>query len=254
MRNAENKSMKALDILAQERAVDGEVSYSSTIALTFQPQSYSDFNRHPEFEEVFRRWTQNDKNRGLDFARIWGMALNCKQALQRGAGSIAELGVYQGQSAALLSLYAEQYSRKIYLCDTFSGFSEQQLDLEEDKSDHKRAAFKDISLESAQALVGDYPGAKWVVGMFPDSITQEMRDDRFAFVSIDCDIYEPIREGLKFFWPRMQAGGIIFIHDYSSGYWPGATRAVDEFCAESGVAGCVLPDLCGTYMLARGRP
>ena len=106
--------MKALDILAQERAVDGEVSYSKTIALTFQPQSYSDFNRHPEFEEVFRRWTQNDKNRGLDFARIWGMALNCKQALQRGAGSIAELGSIKVRappcSAFMLSSIPEKYT------------------------------------------------------------------------------------------------------------------------------------------------
>jgi O-methyltransferase len=166
---------------------------------------------------------------------------------------MAELGVYQGQGAALLSLYAERFSRRLYLCDTFSGFPEPQFELEEDMSDGKKAAFKDISLESAQAVVGDYSGVRWLVGMFPDSITQEMRDDRFSFVSIDCDIYEPIRQGLKFFWPRMQPGGIIFIHDYSSGYWPGATKAVDEFCAEEGVAGCVLPDLCGTYILARGR-
>lgn len=78
-----------------------------------------------------------------------------------------------------------------------------------------------------------------------------MRDDRFAFVSIDCDIYEPVRQGLEFFWPRMQRGGVIFVHDYSSGYWPGATKAVDEFCAHNGIAGCVLPDLAGTYILVR---
>lgn len=245
--------MKALEALTRERAFDHEVSYTKTVALTFQPLSYADFNSHPEFEEAFGRWTQNDKGRGLDFARIWGMALNCKQALKSGPGSIAELGVYQGQSAALLSLYAERFSRRIYLCDTFDGFPDQQFELEEDMSDGKKAAFKDISLESAQATVGDYAGARWLVGMFPDTISQEMRDDQFAFVSIDCDIYEPIRQGLKFFWPRMQPGGVIFIHDYSSGYWPGATKAVDEFCSEQGVAGCLLPDLAGTYVLARGR-
>jgi hypothetical protein len=179
------------------------------------------------------------------------MVLNVKQAFGRGNGSVAEVGVYQGQSAALLALYAEHYSRKIYLCDTFSGFPEQQF--EADMGEGKKTAFKDSSLEAARAVVGNYSGCRWVVGAFPESVTQEMREDAYAFVSIDCDIYEPVGECLKFFWPRMQVGGVIFIHDYSSGFWPGATRAVDEFCHEYGVAGCVLPDLSGTYILSRGR-
>lgn len=235
----------------QERAYECELSYTKTVALTLQPYSYSDFNQHPEFEEIFRRWTQRDTYRGLDFVRIWALAMNCKRTCESGDGSIAELGVFQGQSAALLSLYAERFSRKIYLCDTFSGFSEQQF--EEGMSDAQKVAFNDNSLEAAQTVVGTYPGAKWVVGTFPDSITEEMRGDRFAFVSIDCDIYMPVYEGLKFFWPRMQAGGMIFIHDYASGCWPGATQAVDEFCAGSSLSGCVLPDLAGTFVVTRDR-
>lgn len=234
----------------QEKAYELEASFSRTVALAFQPQSYSEFNLHPEFKEAFERWTQNDKYRGLDFVRLWSLALNCKQSLRRSDGEVAELGVYQGQGASLLKLYAEQFGRKLYLCDTFEGFSEKQF--EEDMGEGKKAAFKDVSLECVKALVGDSEVIRWVVGMFPDSITEEMRSDKFAFVSIDCDIYEPILQGLEFFWPRMQVGGLIFVHDYSSGHWPGATKAVDEFCAQNDVTGCLLPDLCGTYVLARG--
>lgn len=111
-------------------------------------------------------------------------------------------------------------------------------------------AFKDTSLESVKPIVGDYAGIRWVVGMFPNSVTTEMQQEEFSFVSIDCDIYEPVYQGLKFFWPRMASRGVIFIHDYSSGYWPGATKAVDRFCDEFTVAGCLLPDLSGTYILA----
>jgi O-methyltransferase len=82
-------------------------------------------------------------------------------------------------------------------------------------------------------------------------VTPALREDKFAFVSIDCDIYEPIREGLKFFWPRTVPGGMIFIHDYSSGYWPGATRAVDEFCQANRVRGMLLPDFAGSYVLVK---
>jgi O-methyltransferase len=243
--------VRALEILTQEKAYEREASFTNTVALTLQPQSYAHFQNHLEFAEVFERWTQNDKYRGLDFSRIWAFILNCKHALQCCDGALAELGVYQGQSAAVLSFYAERFARRLYLCDTFTGFPEEHY--EEDMGEGKKAAFKDITFEAAQAVVGQYSGIEWIVGMFPDSITETMKAENFAFVSIDCDIYEPVLQGLRFFWPRLQPGGMIFIHDYSSGFWPGATKAVDEFCQESGVAGCMLPDLCGTYVLARGR-
>jgi O-methyltransferase len=241
--------MKALDAIWQDRQYEREVSYTNHLGLILQPNSFTDFRAHPDFAEAFRLWTQKDPFRGLDLARVWSMVLNVKHVLSKHAGSLAELGVYQGQSSALLSFYAEKFERKIYLADTFQGFAEQQF--EADMGDGMKAAFQDTSLEAAQAVVGDYVGNRWIVGIFPDSVTEEMREDTYAFVSIDCDLYEPIAEGLQFFWPRMVPGGVIFVHDYSSGYWPGATRAVDEFCAHNGIAGCLLPDLAGSYVLTR---
>src|SRR5439155_8909616 len=162
-----------------------------------------------------------------------------------------ELGVYQGQSAALLSFYAAKFGRKMYLADTFLGFAREQY--EPEMGAGKQTAFTDVSLESQQAGIGDYDGNRWVVGTFPDSITAEMREDTYPFVSIDCDLYEPIRAGLDFFWPRMSPGSIIFIHDYSSGHWRGATRAVDEFSTQTGAEGSLLPDFSGSYVVVRPR-
>jgi hypothetical protein len=241
--------VKYLDELWEGKFEASEPLFSDRLGIAAVPQSHSDFGKQAEFDEAFRRYTQGDPGRGFDFVRIWSLALNCEYALSRTGGCVAELGVYKGHCGALLSLYAEKYGRKMYLCDTFQGFAENQYEV--DMGEGKKAAFKDVSLESAKTIVGDYAGNRWIVGMFPDSITDEMRSDRFAFVSIDCDIYDPIRHGLNFFWPRMDVGGVIFIHDYGSGYWPGAVRAVDEFCAERSVAGSLLSDLCGTYVLAR---
>lgn len=241
--------MKALDDIWAQRTYEREISFTNSLALILQPHSFADFHLHPEFADVFKLWTQRDSFRGLDFARVWSIVLNVKHVLSRHQGSLAEVGVYQGQSSALLSYYAEKVARKIYLADTFEGFPEAQF--EEGMGETKKSAFKDSSLEAARGVVGDYSGNRWIVGMFPDSVSREMDEDTFAFVSIDCDIYEPIAQGLSFFWPRMVSGGTIFIHDYSSGYWPGATRAVDEFCARNRVAGCILPDLAGSYVLTR---
>jgi macrocin-O-methyltransferase TylF-like protien len=250
------KIMKELDEIWNSRLYHSEVSWTNNLALMLQPVSFNEFGSHPEFVEAFRLWTQNDSFRGLDIVRVWSMILNVKNILAKTRqGSVAELGVYHGQSAALLSFFARKFDRKIYLIDTFEGFSEDQFENEneEDKSDGKRNAFKDVSLEKVRQIVGDYSRNRWIVGVFPDSITDEMRDDRYAFVSIDCDIHDPIANGLRFFWPRMIEGGQIFIHDYSSGHWPGAKRAVDNFCSEQGVAGCLLPDFSGSYVLTCGK-
>jgi FkbM family methyltransferase len=245
----DRETSKTLEDFWQNRQYEREITYTKNLGLMLQPSSFTDFQAHPDFVEAFRLWTQKDFFRGLNLVRVWSLVLNVKQVLSKHAGSLAELGVYQGQSSALLSFYAEKFGRKIYLADTFQGFAQQQF--EEDMGEGKQAAFKDVSLEAARTVVGDYAGNRWVVGMFPDSITEEMRDDTYAFVSIDCDLYEPIAEGLKFFWPRMVPGGMIFVHDYSSGHWPGATRAVDEFCTRNGIAGSLLPDFAGSYVLTR---
>jgi hypothetical protein len=245
----EHDIMTALEKIWNDRLYMREGSFTNDVGLMFQPTSFSEFRMHPDFEEAFRLWTQHDAFRGLDLVRVWSMVLNAKNVLAKCEGSVAELGVYQGQSSALLSFYARKFGRKMYLADTFQGFMESQY--EEGMGEGKQAAFKDVSLESAKAVVGEYEGNRWIVGMFPDSVTKEMQEDKYAFVSIDCDIYEPILRGLEFFWPRMVPGGVILIHDYSSGHWPGATRAVDEFCVQSGVRGLLLPDFAGSYVLVR---
>ena len=70
-----------------------------------------------------------------------------------------------------------------------------------------------------------YPG--WIPERFVD-----VTDKSFAFVHIDVDLYEPTRLSLEFFYPRIQAGGIILCDDYGFTSCPGATRAVDEFLSD----------------------
>lgn len=224
-------------------------TYDDRYAMILQPDGHNDFHAHPDFDEAFTLWTQDDAYRGLDIARLWSLVLNLKHVLSRRPGAVAELGVYKGHGSAVLAHYAHRFDRLMYMADTFTGFAETQY--EASMGDGKAAAFKDTSLDLAKSTIGEHPDNRWIVGMFPDSITPEMRAERFAFVSIDCDLYDPIAAGLRFFWPRMTPGGMIFIHDYSSGHWPGATKAVDEFCAATGILGSLLPDMGGSYVLTR---
>jgi O-methyltransferase len=54
-------------------------------------------------------------------------------------------------------------------------------------------------------------------------------EERFCFVSLDADLYNPMYEGLKYFYPRLEKGGYIFIHGFFNEYFTGAKQAVLDY-------------------------
>ena len=71
-------------------------------------------------------------------------------------------------------------------------------------------------------------------GFFPDT-TRDLKETKFAFVSIDVDFEQSIYEGLKFFYPRLNDGGMIFVHDYNNRYLEGVKVAVHRYENEIGI-------------------
>ena len=165
-------------------------------------------------------------------------------------GAFAELGVYQGRTARLIHHYAPE--RALHLFDTFEGFTERGVRAESTHTNAVLSAshFADTSLEAVQAYIAAANGnVQYHKGFFPDTIPDELRPERFAFVHLDADLYEPIREGLRFFYPRMAQRGFILIHDYNA--WPGARRAVDEFFADKGELPVPMPDKSGSALIVK---
>src|ERR1700678_1026783 len=104
--------MKELDDIWHQKLFERERSYTAHLAATVHPQSYTDFHQHSEFDEVFRRWTQDWDWYGLDQARLWGLILNLKHVLSKRQGCLAEVGVYKGNCGSVLSFYAEAFGRR----------------------------------------------------------------------------------------------------------------------------------------------
>lgn len=223
------------------------------VYVAFHPDSRFVFGSHAEFPELRHGWLAGNRlNNGGDTARLYAFILNVKRSEEEGIpGDYAELGVWKGNSSSVLAHYAAAHGRRVFLFDTFEGFRGEDLagiqDLE------KRIAFQDTSLAQVARTVGHPDVTTYIKGRFPDSITAAARAARYAFVSLDCDVYEPMKHGLDFFYGRMPAGGTIFAHDYSSGYWEGSRRAVDEFCARTGERAVLLPDKSGTAVIRKTR-
>lgn len=48
-------------------------------------------------------------------------------------------------------------------------------------------------------------------------------------MNLDTDLYQPIYAGLEFFWPKMNKGGVVMIHDYFTPDLSGVKKAIDDY-------------------------
>ena len=178
------------------------------------------------------------------------LVLNLKQVLDDGVpGHFAELGVYRGNSAAVLAHYARAHGRQLYLFDTFEGFDPRDLT---DKDFGGNPPFVDTSLGFVQDAAGS-DSVHCVKGYFPAAIPSDVVDFRFCVVHLDCDLYEPMKAGLAFFYPRLSPGGLLILHDYANPHWAGVKQAVDEFVLGIPEGVVVLADKAGTAMVRKLR-
>jgi hypothetical protein len=144
-------------------------------------------------------------------------------------GDIAECGVYNGGTAYFMALAVERAAgkRDIHLFDSFEGLSrpgaldgdywhQGDLACAEDAARRNLAGFTDMHF---------HPG--WIPARF-----HSVSDREFCFVHIDVDIWQPTKESIEFFYPRLRPGGMLVCDDYGFDSCPGARRAMDDFFAE----------------------
>jgi hypothetical protein len=219
---------------------------------SFVPDSVWSSKAHPEVDDLLPQWLeQNAFNNGGDLPRFLALVLNVKQILkEKVPGDFAELGVFRGNSAALLAHFAARESRRVFLFDTFEGFDARDRVGGDAQFGNQ---FNDVTLEGVKKTVGNAAVCHYRPGYFPDSIDDAVRDAHYAIVHLDCDLYKPMKAGLEFFWPRLSPGGLMLLHDYGSGLWEGSTQAIDEFVAETGETVTLLPDKSGTAMIRKRR-
>lgn len=136
-------------------------------------------------------------------------------------GDVAEVGVYKGGTARLLA--KEFKDRDCFFFDTFEG-----MPVSGDSDVHAVGDFADVSLAQVERLLSDCPNAHCIAGTFPNT-ADAIRDKTFAYVYLDADQYESTKDGLEFFWPRLNPGGVIALDDYKWPNCPGVERALEEF-------------------------
>jgi len=225
-------------------------SRNAKLYLAFRPDSHFDFNRFPQFAEFFQHFSRGGGQTNCgDLPRLYLLLLNIARVIrEKIPGDMAEIGVYQGNTARILAEAARSNGRRLYLFDTFAGFHSR--DLRGPDQAGVPGHFGDTSLEKVKAFVGTL-GVEYIVGHFPDSLAQHSMPERFSIVHLDCDLHDPMLAGLTFFYPRLSPGGLLILHDYSSGHWTGGCQAIDAFMADKPERLVLMPDKSGTAIMIK---
>jgi O-methyltransferase len=220
--------------------------YTILFDKNYQPKAWQNAVKTGLIKEDLKKWEKKYPDK-VRFFNFWFQVERIKN--ENISGSFAELGVYKGDSALMIHLMDD--SRTFHLFDTFTGFSRHDLDGETGKAaTYSTKNFADTSVEKVRKKLSA-PNFVFHAGYFPET-TSEMENEKFAFVNIDSDLYNPTKAGLDFFYPRLVPGGVIIIHDYNPD-WPGIMKAVNDFAKSIPVPIVPLADQDNSVMIFKGK-
>lgn len=162
-------------------------------------------------------------------------------------GGFVECGVFRGLTALMLSRLSAGRG-ELYLVDSFEGLSATGphddavwVDPGTGNIHHGASGqrFEQTDFDAVCALFTEHPETMVLKGWIPDVFAQ-LPDEPWAFVHIDVDLHDPTRACLEHFWPRLSPGGVVLCDDYVTPLYPGAMRAMDDFCAQYGIEPLIL--------------
>jgi O-methyltransferase len=165
-------------------------------------------------------------------------------------GMVAECGCFRGLSSYLmcstLKLADAAFDGSGYrIFDSFAGLS---VPGSEDLFEGEGAQVQRLrhmtrqgsfaaSLDKVKGALSAFPRIEYFPGWIPAAFPDETAT-RYRFVHVDVDVYQPTRDSLESFYPRLVPGGMIVCDDYN---WPGARMAVEEVCARVGAEFATTP-------------
>lgn len=146
--------------------------------------------------------------------------------VDRVPGDTAECGVYRGSSSWFICDHFRFSGRTHHGFDSFEGLSAPTpLD-----GPYWHAGDLTVREADARELLLAFE-ARLYRGWIPERF-REVEERTFAFVHIDVNLYQPTRDSLEFFYPRISPSGVIVLDDHGFTTCPGATRAAEEYLAK----------------------
>ncbi len=179
----------------------------------------------PSFSELFDRMlpyeTPLDK-KSLELLYQYGLMAN------KVNGVAAEAGVYSGTSLYVL---ARIFDGEIHAFDSFKGLPELTS---EDRDIMTEGQFS-YPLFMLKKRLHFTNKIVYHEGFFVDTFPAVDPAIKFSYVFCDVDLYQSALDCFKFFYPKMNPGGVLIFDDYFCNRTPGVKTAVDEMIMAYGI-------------------
>ena len=154
-------------------------------------------------------------------------------------GFTAECGCFRGLSSRILCETAKFHNsdylgENFYLIDSFQGFNYQSSQDGLDKQEFLRLQKKlACSLHTVKQHLNDFPKLTYFDGWIPEVLNRIPQQQKYRFIHVDVDLYEPTKACFEYFYPKLVKDGVIVCDDYYAHKFAGAKKAIDEFCTEN---------------------
>jgi O-methyltransferase len=183
----------------------------------------SSWQQDAKFVSLFNQFNilagiNNEINNSL-YARLYILRQLATQ--QKDKGNFAECGVYAGMS---MFFVADLCKNKFIGIDSFEGVSEPG----EYDSDYFKSKKLSISISFAEKILKNFDNVDLYKGWIPE-VFNKLNDEQYSYVNIDVDLYDPTKNSIEYFWPRLIKGGVLICDDYGSDKTPGARKAMNDF-------------------------
>lgn len=181
-------------------------------------------NIDPEFENAFieiHKKIQYEDSIDRDQISRSNTLFQLARSVSELNGDFAECGPYSGISSYYL---AKNCKTNLHLFDSWQGVSKLT---NFDNLIYNELKFDKVSLEDTQYALNDFSNIKYYKGWIPERFI-EVENIKFSLVHIDLDIYEPTRDSIDFFWPKIVPGGIM-ICDWHDGVSTGVQKATLDY-------------------------
>lgn len=193
-------------------------------------------------DDLVRRYDDSMQATGMEWAdsltkrgRYFSLAQSVEHIVSQGIeGDVAECGCWFGHSAHMISgiLADREFNGTFHIFDSFEGLSDlspvdmnERITLTQEQID-EQAKFFACSEQTVLQNLSAFSFIRTYKGWIPERF-HEIADKTFALVHLDVDLYQPYKDSIAFFYPRMSKGGIIAFDDYGLSQFPGAKIAVD---------------------------
>ena len=150
-------------------------------------------------------------------------------------GDFFECGVLRGFSSYLLRSLEDNLSlnkiNKYILIDSFEGLSEitkSDIPLNPNLKIHKKGDLRE-NFETVEINFKEYNNVFLVKGWIPDVFDQLDQNNKYKFVHLDVDLYQPTLDSLEYIYEKVVKGGVIITDDYKSPLFPGNKKAWEHY-------------------------